>query len=226
MVQLPNSYHTSPKLSICPSKLSTLHLRRSYRYTSEILMHFITINGIAPKLLSYVSKTLNMFLQTFNPTPPKVLHLRNSDTLQNYEWYSSQTQSVENCTKERNQFWLRLHHAVILISNVSLKENKPECVDPNSTDLDYCIRKNEEKFYGFRQTEFTLVVPFQNSHKIPLKLLTIHILFILSKTLNCIAPKLSSFISKTLNMSLQSSRVYTSERRTGTLPRFSYFPKL
>ena len=38
-------------------------------------------------------------------------------------------------------------------SNVSLKENKPDGVDPNSNDLDYCVRENEEKFYGFRQTE-------------------------------------------------------------------------
>ena len=37
-------------------------------------------------------------------------------------------------------------------SNVSLKENKPDGVDLNSNDLDYCVRKNEEKFYGFRQT--------------------------------------------------------------------------
>ena len=49
--------------------------------------------------------------------------------------------------KERNQF--RLRQALILISNVSLKENKPEGVDPNSNDLDYCIRKNEEKILWF-----------------------------------------------------------------------------
>ena len=76
-------------------------------------------------------------------------------------------QSAENRRKERNQFWLRLRHAVILISNVrtsaskkinlkasirTLAKAKPEGVDPNSSDLDFCIRKNEEKFYGFRQT--------------------------------------------------------------------------
>ena len=30
-------------------------------------------------------------------------------------------------------------------SNISLNENKPDCVDPNSNDLDYWVRKNEEK---------------------------------------------------------------------------------
>ena len=30
-------------------------------------------------------------------------------------------------------------------SNVSLKENKPNDVDLNSNDLDYCVRKSEEK---------------------------------------------------------------------------------
>ena len=34
-------------------------------------------------------------------------------------------------------------------SNVSLKENKPDGVDPNSYDLDYCIRKNDEKILWF-----------------------------------------------------------------------------
>ena len=34
-------------------------------------------------------------------------------------------------------------------SNVNLKENKPDGVDPNSNDLDYCIRKNEEKILWF-----------------------------------------------------------------------------
>ena len=34
-------------------------------------------------------------------------------------------------------------------SNVSLKENKPDGVDANSNDLDYCVRKNEEKILWF-----------------------------------------------------------------------------
>ena len=58
-------------------------------------------------------------------------------------------QSVKNHRKECNQFWLRLRHAEILISNVSLKENKPDGVDLNSNDLDYCVRKNEEKILWF-----------------------------------------------------------------------------
>ena len=37
-------------------------------------------------------------------------------------------------------------------SNVSLKENKPNSVNPNFNDIDYYVRKNEEKIYGFRQT--------------------------------------------------------------------------
>ena len=34
-------------------------------------------------------------------------------------------------------------------SNVSLKENKPDGVDPNSNDIDYYVRKNEEKIVWF-----------------------------------------------------------------------------
>ena len=38
-------------------------------------------------------------------------------------------------------------------SNVSLKENKPDVVNPNANDIDYYVRKNEGKYHGFRQTE-------------------------------------------------------------------------
>ena len=34
-------------------------------------------------------------------------------------------------------------------SNVSLKENKPDGVYPNSNDIDYCVRKNEENIRWF-----------------------------------------------------------------------------
>ena len=37
-------------------------------------------------------------------------------------------------------------------SNVSLKENKPDGVDPNSNDLDYYVRKSEGKILWFRKT--------------------------------------------------------------------------
>ena len=37
-------------------------------------------------------------------------------------------------------------------SNVSLKENKLDGVNPNSNDIGYYVRKNEGKFFGFRQT--------------------------------------------------------------------------
>ena len=32
------------------------------------------------------------------------------------------------------------------------RKKKPDGVNPNSNDIDYYVRKNEEKFYGFRQT--------------------------------------------------------------------------
>ena len=44
---------------------------------------------------------------------------------------------------------------MILISKVrssASKKIKPDGVNPNSNDIDYCVRKNEGKFYGFRQT--------------------------------------------------------------------------
>ena len=34
-------------------------------------------------------------------------------------------------------------------SNVSLKENKPDSVNPNSNDIDYYVRKNEGKILWF-----------------------------------------------------------------------------
>ena len=34
-------------------------------------------------------------------------------------------------------------------SNVSLKENKPDSVNPNSIDIDYYVRKNEGKILWF-----------------------------------------------------------------------------
>ena len=43
-------------------------------------------------------------------------------------------------------------------SNTSLKENIPDGVDPNSDGHDYCVRKNEGKFYGCRQTDTGLNV--------------------------------------------------------------------
>ena len=35
-------------------------------------------------------------------------------------------------------------------SNISLKENKRDGADSNSNGFDYCIQKNEGKFYGFQ----------------------------------------------------------------------------
>ena len=34
-------------------------------------------------------------------------------------------------------------------SNISLKENKPDGVDPNSNDIGYYVRKNEGKILWF-----------------------------------------------------------------------------
>ena len=36
-------------------------------------------------------------------------------------------------------------------SNISLKENRPDCVALNSDGLDFCVRK-KENFYGLRHT--------------------------------------------------------------------------
>ena len=43
-------------------------------------------------------------------------------------------------------------------SYVSLKENKPDGVNPNSNDIDYYVRKNEGKFDGFQQTVITWTI--------------------------------------------------------------------
>ena len=63
------------------------------------------------------------------------------------------TQSAENRRKKCHRFWLRLRHARILISNVrsnvSLEENKPDGVNPNSDDIDHYVRKNEGKIRWF-----------------------------------------------------------------------------
>ena len=39
-------------------------------------------------------------------------------------------------------------------SNVSLKENKPDGVNPNSNDIDYYVRKNEGKILWFSADVF------------------------------------------------------------------------
>ena len=41
-------------------------------------------------------------------------------------------------------------------SNISLKENRPDCVDLTSDGLDFCVRK-KENFCGLRQT-FTIKI--------------------------------------------------------------------
>ena len=41
-------------------------------------------------------------------------------------------------------------------SNVSLKENKPDCVNPNSNNIDLYVRWNERKILYFRQIVMNL----------------------------------------------------------------------
>ena len=43
-------------------------------------------------------------------------------------------------------------------SNISLKENNRNDVDLSSNGLDYCVRKNQGKFYGSRQTGLDLSI--------------------------------------------------------------------
>ena len=47
------------------------------------------------------------------------------------------------------------------ISNVSLKENKPDGVNPNSNDIDYYVRKNEGKIRWFSANCFRLKFPLE-----------------------------------------------------------------
>ena len=51
-------------------------------------------------------------------------------------------------------------------SNVSLKENKPDGVNPNSNDIDYYVRKNEGKILWFSADCFITsqnLISFQSS---------------------------------------------------------------
>ena len=45
-------------------------------------------------------------------------------------------------------------------SNISLKENTRDDVNSISNGFDYCVRKNEGKFYDFRQTEIFYILCF------------------------------------------------------------------
>ena len=50
-------------------------------------------------------------------------------------------------------------------SNVSLKENKPDAVNPNSSDIDYHVRKNEGKILWFSVDCVRKVSVFTRSHR-------------------------------------------------------------
>ena len=69
---------------------------------------------------------------------------------------SATTQSAENRKKECHRFWLRLHHAVILISNdrtlASKKINGMELIRTLTVSTT-AFERTKEKFYGFQQTE-------------------------------------------------------------------------
>ena len=58
------------------------------------------------------------------------------------------SQSAENRTKSvTDSGYAYLTH--FERSNISLKETKPDGVDPNSKSLDYCLRNNERKIRWF-----------------------------------------------------------------------------
>ena len=64
-------------------------------------------------------------------------------------------ESAENRMKECHRFWLRLRHAVILVSNdrtsASKKINGMTLIR-NLTVSTTAFERTKEKFYGFRQT--------------------------------------------------------------------------
>ena len=47
-------------------------------------------------------------------------------------------------------------------SNASLKENKPDCVNPNSNDIDHCVRKNEGIILWF-SADYSIANEFEKS---------------------------------------------------------------
>ena len=53
--------------------------------------------------------------------------------------------------KPFHRFLLRLRHAVILFRTIERQpqKNKPDGVNPNSNNIDYCVRKNEGKIPWF-----------------------------------------------------------------------------
>ena len=64
-------------------------------------------------------------------------------------------QSAENRRKKRHRFWLRLRHAVILISNDGMSASKKingMALIRTLTASTTAIDRTKEKFYGFRQT--------------------------------------------------------------------------
>ena len=63
---------------------------------------------------------------------------------------------MENCRKVCHRFWLRLRHAVTLISNFRTSASKKlNDIDLSSNDLANAFKGAKEKFYGFRQTAYT-----------------------------------------------------------------------
>ena len=65
-------------------------------------------------------------------------------------------QSAENRGKMRHRFWLRLRHAVILISNDQTSASKKingMMLIRTLTVSTTAFERTKEKFYGFRQTE-------------------------------------------------------------------------
>ena len=66
------------------------------------------------------------------------------------------SQSAENRRKECHRFWLRLRHAVILISNDRTSASKKingMALIRTLTVSTTVFERTKENFYGFRQTE-------------------------------------------------------------------------
>ena len=73
-------------------------------------------------------------------------------------------QSAENRRKECHRFWLRLRHAVILISNVrtsASKKIKRMALIRTLTVSTTAFERTKEKIYGFRQTEWAKFVAME-----------------------------------------------------------------
>ena len=121
-------------------------------YFGVLLGHFWSTFEV---LLGYFWSTFGALLEYFGLLLKCLIYFRILQKVRYmYPWskvfHFGQTQFKENRMKECHRFSLRLRHAVILISKISLEENKRDGVDLNSDGrIDYCFRKKEGKFLWF-----------------------------------------------------------------------------